>query len=127
MNFIPCRVVQNGAGLAAKISDSVSLPIPEDRQKRYAPHKDKEMTIGLRPEHMTEVKENPKPGVAPFDIKVDVVEPMGMETMVHFMIGRDAMCARVDPNTPAKANAMLPLHVDMNNMHLIDPASGNVV
>ena len=127
MNFIPCRVVQNGSGLAAQLSESVSLAIPEERRERYAPYTNKEMTIGLRPEHMTEVKEHPKSGIVPFDIKVDVVEPMGMETMVHFMIGQDAMCARVEPNTPAKANAMLPLHVDMNNMHLIDPASGDVV
>jgi multiple sugar transport system ATP-binding protein len=52
---------------------------------------------------------------------------MGMETMVHFDIGRDVMCARVAPTTPAKPNEVLPLHADMNNMHLIDPASGQVV
>ena len=127
MNFIPCRVVQNGDGIAAKVSDSIILPIPPERRDRYGKFKDKEMTVGLRPEHLTEVKDSPKPGMERFDIKVDVVEPMGMETMVHFLVGRDAMCARVDPNTPAKANAPLALHADMNNMHLIEPASGDVV
>jgi len=127
MNFIPCRVVQNGNGLVAQVNDSIALPIPVERRDRYAPFKDKQMMIGLRPEHMTEVRENPKPGMERFDVHVDVVEPMGMETMVHFPIGRDSMCARIDPNTPAKANAMLPLHADMNNMHLIDPDSGQVV
>jgi multiple sugar transport system ATP-binding protein len=127
MNFFPCRVVQNGSGLAAQIEGNISLAIPADRQDRYGKFKDKSMTLGLRPEHLTEVRENPKPGVVPMDIKVDVVEPMGMETMVHFMVGRDAMCARVDPNTPAKANAALQLHADMNNMHLIDPDSGGVI
>jgi len=73
------------------------------------------------------LRENAKPGTERFDVRVDVVEPMGMETMVHFVVGREVMCARVDPNTPAKANAMLPLQADMNNMHLIDPDSGRVV
>lgn len=127
MNFIPCRVVQHGDGLAAQVDESILLPIPVERRDRYADFKDKQMMIGLRPEHMTEVRENPKPGLERFDVRVDVVEPMGMETMVHFPIGRDAMCARIDPNTPAKANAMLQLHADMNNMHLIDPDSGRVV
>jgi multiple sugar transport system ATP-binding protein len=119
--------VQNGDGLAARVDERIVLPIPAARRDRYMPFKDKAMTVGLRPEHMTEIRANGKPGLERIDVRVDVVEPMGMETMVHFMVGRDAMCARIDPNTPAKANAMLPLQADMNNMHLIDPDSGRVV
>ena len=127
MNFLPCRIVQHGDGLAARVNDTIVLPIPPERRDRYVAFKDKGMTLGLRPEHMTEVRESTKPGMERFDVRVDVVEPMGMETMVHFLIGRDAMCARIDPNTPARANEMLQLHADMNNMHLIDPDSGRVV
>jgi multiple sugar transport system ATP-binding protein len=127
MNFLPCHVVQHGDGLAARVDETIVLSIPAARRDRYMPFKDKAMTVGLRPEHMTEIRANGKPGLERIDVRVDVVEPMGMETMVHFMVGRDAMCARIDPNTPAKANAMLPLQADMNNMHLIDPDSGRVV
>jgi multiple sugar transport system ATP-binding protein len=127
MNFLPCHIVQHGNGLAARIDEKTVLPIPAHRSTRYVKFKDQAMTVGLRPEHITEVRENGKPGVERFDVHVDVVEPMGMETMVHFLVGRDAMCARVDPNTPAKANATLQLQADMNNMHLIDPESGQVV
>jgi len=127
MNFLPCRVVQHGDGLAAQVDETIVLPIPAARRNRYMAFKDKAMTVGLRPEHMTEARENPKPGTERFDVRVGVVEPMGMETMVHFMIGRDAMCARIDPDIPAKANEMLKLQADMNNMHLIDPDSGRVV
>jgi len=127
MNFLPCHIVQHNGGLAARVDERITLPIPTHRENRYVKFKDKPMTVGLRPEHITEVRENPKPGIEQFEVQVDVVEPMGMETMVHFMVGRDAMCARVDPNTPAKANMKLPLQADMNNMHLIDPDSGRVV
>ena len=48
------------------------------------------MTLGLRPEHLTETHDSEKPGVARMDAPVDVVEPMGMETMVHFFIDGDA-------------------------------------
>ncbi len=127
MNFIPCRVVQHGDGLAAEVNDAIVLPIPPQRRDRYVKFKDKTMMVGLRPEHLTEERENAKPGVERFKVQVDVVEPMGMETMVHFMIGRDAMCARIDPDTPARANETLPLQADMNNMHLIEPDTGRVV
>jgi multiple sugar transport system ATP-binding protein len=127
MNFMPCRIVQHGDGLAAQISDDIVLPIPSARQERYAPYKEKEMTAGLRPEHMTEIPEGAGPGMERFDVHVDVVEPMGMETMVHFQIGKGAMCARTDPSTSATPNEKLQLHADMNNMHLIEPESGRVV
>jgi multiple sugar transport system ATP-binding protein len=58
---------------------------------------------------------------------VDVVEPMGMETLIHFFIGNEAVCARVDPATPARHGEILPLAADLNQMHLIDTESGRVV
>jgi multiple sugar transport system ATP-binding protein len=127
MNFMPCRITQHGDGLAAKINDQITLPIPAHRHDRYAEFKDKEMTVGLRPEHMTEIPEGAGPGMEPFEVGVDVVEPMGMETMVHFQIGKEVMCARTVPDTGAKPNQKLQLHADMNNMHLIEPESGRVV
>jgi len=127
MNFLPCRVVQEGDGLAVQINDATILSVPKSRQDRYAPYKDREMTFGIRPEHLTEVRENPKPDVAPLSALVDVVEPMGMETMVHFHMVGEAVCARIDPTARAVPNENLQLHADMSNMHLLDPQSGKVV
>jgi len=58
---------------------------------------------------------------------VDVVEPMGMETMVHFLVDGTEMTARIDPNVRAVPGEILPLAVDMNQMHLIDNDSNRVV
>jgi multiple sugar transport system ATP-binding protein len=85
------------------------------------------MILGLRPEHLFEYHEAGKPGWARVDLPVDVVEPMGMETMVHFFIGHDPVCARIDPATHAAPEEMLPLTADMNQMHLMEPDSGRVV
>src|SRR6202011_2073834 len=35
MNFIPCRLEQNGVGLVVRVSDAISLPVPEARAPRY--------------------------------------------------------------------------------------------
>src|SRR5215204_6407655 len=35
MNFLPCRLEQNGAGLRARLSDAISLPVPAARAARY--------------------------------------------------------------------------------------------
>jgi multiple sugar transport system ATP-binding protein len=68
-----------------------------------------------------------KPGVIRLDAAVDVVEPMGMETLIHFFIDGTPVCARVDPATHAAPGEMLPLSADMNNMHLMEPEGGRVV
>jgi len=61
------------------------------------------------------------------DAPVDVVEPMGMETMVHFFIDGIPLCARCEPQTLAEPGEILPLTVDLNQMHLIEAGSGRVV
>jgi multiple sugar transport system ATP-binding protein len=85
------------------------------------------MILGLRPEHLFEYHEQGRPNWFRVDLPVDVVEPMGMETMVHFFVGATSAVARVSPDTTAQPGQTLTLDADMNNMHLIDPASNKVV
>jgi multiple sugar transport system ATP-binding protein len=52
---------------------------------------------------------------------------MGMETLVYFKIGPTDVCARVNPNAGARVGESFRFAADLNNMHLIDPASGLVI
>jgi multiple sugar transport system ATP-binding protein len=126
MNFLPVRVIDDG-GLKVQLSSGVKLAVPPARVARYTPYAGKEMTLGLRPEHLTETRDVEKPGVVLFDALVDVTEPMGMETMVHFFDGGAPVCARVDPATSCEPGQMMTLAADMNQMHLIENDSGRVV
>ncbi len=85
------------------------------------------MTLGLRPEHITEIHDPEKPGVGRMNALVDVIEPMGMETMVHFFASNVPVTARIDPAVHAAPNEPIPLAVDMNQMHLMETDSGRVV
>jgi len=126
MNFLPVQVLDEG-GLKIQTADGTRLAVPPQKVDRYGPHKGKRMTLGIRPEHLTETRENAKAGVQQMNALVDVVEPMGMETLVHFFVDGVAMCARVDPLTIARPGEILPLAADMNNMHLIDDQTHKVV
>ena len=53
------------------------------------------MILGLRPEHIGERGPESKSGSVDFAATIDVVEPMGMETIVFFTLGGDEMCARL--------------------------------
>ncbi|MBV8576784.1 MAG: sn-glycerol-3-phosphate ABC transporter ATP-binding protein UgpC, partial [Acetobacteraceae bacterium] len=102
MNFLPCRIENGAAGVSVRLADGRTLPVPPARGNRYAAYKDKEMILGLRPEHLHDYQESAKPGVVRLEAPVDVVEPMGMETLVHFFVDGTPVCARVDPTTPAE-------------------------
>ncbi len=127
MNFLPARVEGDDTALAVQLEDGQSLAIPASRRDRYAPLRGREVLLGLRPEHLTDTREQARPGVVPMKINVDVVEPMGMETLIHFSLGQTYAVARISPDAPARTGEPMMLSADMNNMHLVDPATGNVV
>jgi multiple sugar transport system ATP-binding protein len=119
MNFLPVQVVGDGDRLAVQLIDGTQLAIPAARAARYARFKDQAMVLGLRPEHLTDAADAGRPGFVKLTATVDVVEPMGMETLIHFFIGGAAVVARCDPGTVARPGEPLSLLVDMNNMHLM--------
>jgi multiple sugar transport system ATP-binding protein len=127
MNFLPCRLVENGAGLTVRLSDWLSFPVPPSREARYRPRVGHELIFGLRPEHIREGRGEVPPGSAAFEARLDVVEPMGMETMVYFIVDGVEVCGRVDPVTAGNVGEPMRLISDLNQMHLIDPRTELVI
>jgi multiple sugar transport system ATP-binding protein len=130
MNFIPCTLESHGGGMRVRVSDTVALPVPASRVAQYQGAVGRQLTFGLRPEHMTEPKQANGSGNgsdSDFTAILDVVEPMGMETMVYFTIDGTEVCGRVEPNAAGEAGASMRLHANMEHMHLIDPATGLVL
>jgi multiple sugar transport system ATP-binding protein len=128
MNFIPCRMENSGSDLAIRVTDSLAFPIPSERAERYRGHmQNGKLLLGLRPEHITEAHAHLSPGEVPFDANLEVTEPMGMETLVYFPLNGTQVCGRVDPDAGARDGAPLRLAADLNNMHLIDEATGRVI
>jgi multiple sugar transport system ATP-binding protein len=110
--------------LRARISDAITLPVPASLSARFQPLAGKELIFGLRPEHITEPRRNDRDQSAEFAATLDVVEPMGMETMVYFTIDGQEICGRVDPGSAAGPGESMRLYADMDRMHLIDPQTG---
>jgi multiple sugar transport system ATP-binding protein len=127
MNFVRCRLEGDGAGLHVRLSDGVNLPVPSSRAAHYAELNGKELLLGLRPEHITEPRRSDRDQNREFAAILDVVEPMGMETMVFFRIDGQEICGRVEPGSAAGPGETMRLYANMDHMHLIDPQSGAVL
>jgi len=121
MNFIPCRLEGEGDALRVRLADGIALAVPPQRTARYRPYAGRTgLVFGLRPEHLTESKPNGETNIGLLDAGIEVVEPMGMETLVYFTIAGTEVCARVSPNAGARVGAVMKLAAKLDNMHLID-------
>ncbi len=126
MNFIDCRLEGNGADLAIRLDDKAALPISGTLVERYKSHTDRDLVLGIRPEHLTEERAEIE-APAPIDVEVSVVEPMGMETMVFFTLNGAEVCARVNPARAMGPGQPMRLVADMERIHLIDPQTETVL
>ncbi|MBV9862663.1 MAG: sn-glycerol-3-phosphate ABC transporter ATP-binding protein UgpC [Alphaproteobacteria bacterium] len=127
MNFLPCRLEESDDQLVVRLSDTLSFPVPPSRVARYRPRVGNELIFGLRPEDIIEGRGELAPGTAAFEVLLDVVEPMGMETMVYFIVDGVEVCGRVNPAAARNAGETMRLVADLNHMHLIDTRTDQVI
>ena len=109
------------------LSDGIRLNVPGDREGRYRDHVDRELTFGIRPEHVTEQRQHTNPEQQDFACRVEVLEPMGIDTMVFMNIEGEDVCARSAPKAVSGPGQDMMFTIDMQNMHLIDPATDRVL
>jgi multiple sugar transport system ATP-binding protein len=127
MNFLPARIEQNGEGFIVRLSEALTFPIPATHTQRYRVSVGKDLVFGLRPEHITEPRGEARDPRCEFTVTLDVVEPMGMETMVFFSVNATEICARVEPSAASGPGQPMRLYANLNHMHLIDPATDLVL
>jgi multiple sugar transport system ATP-binding protein len=128
MNFIPCKLIDNAGALHVRLSDKISLRVPKDLEARYRPHVNRDLTLGLRPEHLTEAKAHPANSpLVDFVAPVEVTEPMGVDTMVFIDVQGIDVCARSATKAAKGVNEDMKFSVDMSHMHLLDPQTDKVL
>ena len=127
MNMLPAKIEAVGDGLAVRVGE-LAFPVPTDRVARYRGLVGKSnLLLGLRPEHIAEVRPQTAVNIVPFSAHIDVTEPMGMETLVYFKIAGNDVCGRVNPKAGARDDAPMQLSADLSNMHIIDETTGLIL
>jgi multiple sugar transport system ATP-binding protein len=128
MNFMPAKLEGSASALNLHLPDGIVLPVPAARTQRYAAHAGRDVLFGIRPEHLTETRQTEhRANIAVFAAAPEVVEPMGMETLLHFWMQGHEICARFDPSVEVEPGRQVPMAVDMDQMHLIDPTTDRVL
>jgi sn-glycerol 3-phosphate transport system ATP-binding protein len=93
--------------------DGVALPLPAPAPRSG------ELIIGLRPEH---VSLGTGPG---WPLKVELIEMLGAERLVHGRIGEHGFTLRLDGTLPAPAaGSTLALQLSRDHLHWFDATTG---
>lgn len=128
MNFIPGTLGPNGAGLVVRLSDGATLALPADRTERYNAHRDRSVTLGIRPEHVSRAGEGAlRAGVISHDVVIDLIQPTGARTYATFLLGGVETVAELKPHDVSSVNEKATLAIDMNRVVLIDPETEKVL
>jgi multiple sugar transport system ATP-binding protein len=114
INFFPATVRSGGSTLEAA---SVSIPLPAGLAGALRGHDGRAVTVGVRPEdlHLGAVAPG---GTMP--AKVEVLEPLGNEVLVHWSSPVGALISRVQGQVAPSVGEAATLHFPFAKLHFFD-------
>jgi sn-glycerol 3-phosphate transport system ATP-binding protein len=113
MNFLPAELAVGGT--AAQLAAGPLIPFTDGRRPGVDGHR---LTVGIRPEHLE---------LAPngFDLLIDLIEPLGSETLVHGRLtGVEEQSLVVRLTGAAPAGERLTVRPQPQYLHVFDRVSG---
>lgn len=120
MNFIEAILKEEGGKLFVQKED-MKISIPEKYTVRCKEYVGKEVIFGIRPEDMYDKMFAKVPNTK--DIikgKIEVVEPLGSETLIHADVYGHDIVAKVDPKTKAEPGMDMDFAIDVEMVHIFD-------
>jgi multiple sugar transport system ATP-binding protein len=124
MNFADCKITKDGKGMwVVEKSNAFKVKVPADYEEKVSAFVDKDIVFGIRPENIYDkvFSKNAVDGENVVSVKVEVIEPLGSETLIHAEVGDGKFVATVLPETGAKPDMKMDLVFDLKKMRLFDP------
>jgi multiple sugar transport system ATP-binding protein len=120
MNFIKGKFTSKGQFVAGDVV--LTIPKPKATLLTNKGYEDKEVILGIRPEHITdkplEIEVNKE---ATFTFTVDVAELLGSETIIYTDLNEQRLIAKVDARADLKMGSQVELALKMEHCHFFDP------
>ena len=132
MNFIEGKVLKDGEDFfveygsedtktRAGVKYKIKLPAEKNANDALVPYVDKEVIIGIRPEHVhnePNYLETMPEGIV--EANVEVTELMGAETYLYMNSEGHSINARVSPANTARPGDTIKITIDPSRIHLFD-------
>ena len=128
MNFFRGTLRQAGGHVSFVEDNTLGTPLTvvldETLAGRSSSHLDKPVVFGIRPEaiHDALTVASPAPGRTA-EVKVEVSEPMGSETLLYLDTGATSFIARVSPTDRFEAGQSVQVTLDLTHARLFDAST----
>jgi multiple sugar transport system ATP-binding protein len=120
MNFLPATIATDNSKIYID-TGSFRLDIPEEKISYLQDQNDKDVILGIRPEHIEDAAfEDDTISNQMFPATVEVVETLGSEVQLDVVSGDHSLIARVDPRARAARHEEIQLAVNMDKIHIFD-------
>jgi multiple sugar transport system ATP-binding protein len=123
MNFVPATLTDGGATVAAS---GFKMPVPAPLNAATSGGTRREglkVVAGLRPENVREAQRDGGGETVRLRARVEFVEPLGHEVIVHGRVGDDLLVAKADPHHAPQMGDEIDLYAETGALHLFDAAT----
>jgi multiple sugar transport system ATP-binding protein len=120
MNFIPSTLADNGTTVVAS---GFRMPVPPPFRAAAAGRDGQKLVLGIRPENIREAARDDGAATVTVTAKVEFVEPLGHEVIVHGRVGDELLVAKVDPHRSPQIGGTMSLVIETEAAHLFDAAT----
>jgi sn-glycerol 3-phosphate transport system ATP-binding protein len=116
MNFLEARISEDGNKAVFASGEALSL------SNNLSKHANQLVQIGMRPEHLQEAEAN----TAMTSQKVDMIEHLGADTLLHGTFGSSdsILTVRLEGIRTINQGEVLPLNIEPKNIHVFDTDTG---
>lgn len=123
MNFIKAIIKAEGEDVYIE-GDGFKIKVPEGKAQQLEKYWDKEVIFGIRPEdiHDEVIMLDAWPQ-AQVSAKIEVVESLGAEIILHLDLGGKEVVARVPARNMYKLGDQVTMVFNTNYMHIFDPTT----
>jgi multiple sugar transport system ATP-binding protein len=122
MNLIQGQLSRNNGDLHFRdTSATLQLNVPPAWHDRLSAHTDGPVTLGVRPEDLSE-----NPTQSPIDgqsiqANVEVAEPLGAEINLYLRLGDQSLTSRIHAQAKPEVNKPHVVDVNLDNLHFFHP------
>ena len=127
MNFFNgAKVGSEGDSMRIILENVGQVEVPPLYKERAREAAGKNLTFGVRPEHLEDVTVvSPDAQTGPgIEATVDVVEYLGNELLVYMTVNGKQVVARLNPRSEAHPGGRIRLHVETDHIHLFNTDTG---
>lgn len=117
MNLMPVRLAMDKGHLYAELDEENRVYIPY--REGTALHDGQELMFGVRPEDL-HLDPSESTGGAKLKGIVDIVEPLGSESLLHIRVGDRNIIAKAEGRRIIKMDQQIDLHINLERIHLFD-------